>query len=96
MNKYSLFMIMILFLLFITVVADSIAVTASIDITDNIPVDAKDSIGSIFRLMGTFFKILTFNLPGIPVVFNLFVFLPLTFGVIYMLIDIIKDLIPFT
>jgi len=40
MNKYSLFMIMILFLLFITVIADSIAVTASVDITDNIPVDA--------------------------------------------------------
>ena len=96
MNKYSLFMIMILFLLLITFVADSIAITASVDIVDNIPGDASDNVGSIFRLMGTFFRILTFSLPGIPIVFNLFVFIPLTFGVIYMLIDIIKDLIPFT
>ena len=96
MNKYVLFMVMVLFLLFMTFVADSLALTTSVNIGDNIPTGADDSIAGVFRLMGTFFKILTFQLNGIPVVFNIFVFYPLTFGVIYMLIDIIKDLIPFT
>lgn len=96
MNKYVLFMVMSLFLIFITIVADSISITSTTDLLDNIPSNGDDSIGSIFSFMGTFFKILTFQLSGIPVFFNIFVFIPLTFGVIYMLIDIIKDLIPFT
>lgn len=95
MNKYVLFMIMILFLVLMTFIADSLSITASVDLVDGVPTGADDSIGGIFKLMGTFFKLLTFNLPGIPAAFN-FVFIPLTFGVIYMLIDIIKDLIPFT
>jgi hypothetical protein len=95
-NKYVLFMVMTLFLIFMTFIADSISVSSTTDLLDNIPSDGDDSVGSIFRLMGTFFKILTFQLTGIPVVFNIFVFIPLTFGVIFMLIDIIKDLIPFT
>jgi len=95
-NKYVLFMVMTLFLIFITFIADSISVSSTTDLLDNIPSDGDASVGAIFRLMGTFFKILTFQLTGIPIVFNIFVFIPLTFGVIFMLIDIIKDLIPFT
>lgn len=96
MNKYVLFMVMTLFLIFITIVADSISITTTTDLLDNIPSDGDATVGSLFRFMETFFKILTFQLSGIPIFFNIFVFLPLTFGVIYMLLDIIKDLIPFT
>lgn len=96
MNKYSIFMIMVLFLLFMTFVADSVAASTTVNIGENLPTGSDDSVSGIFRLLGTFFKILTFQLNGIPAVFNIFVFLPLTFGVVYMLIDIIKDLIPFT
>ena len=96
MNKYVLFMVMILFLLFLTFVANSLSLSASENLINGIPSDASVSIESIGRLFGTFFKILTFQLEGVPIYFNIFIFAPLTFGVIYMLIDIIKDLIPFT
>lgn len=96
MNKYGFFGLLVLFLVIMTYTASSIEATATVDLASDIPTSSNDSISGIFKMMGVFFRMLTFQIDGIPVLFGLFVFLPVTFIVIYMLVDIIKDLIPFT
>jgi hypothetical protein len=96
MNKYGFFGLLVLFLLLMTYTASSIEATSTVDLASEIPTSSNDTIRGIFKLMGVFFRMLTFQIDGIPVLFGLFVFLPVTFIVIYMLVDIIKDLIPFT
>lgn len=95
-NKYVLLMIMFVFLVIITLVADSVLLTTSEDLLSGVVVDTTYTSSGIFTMIGTFFKIITFQLPQIPLVVNLLVFYPLSLGIIYMIVDILKDLIPFT
>lgn len=95
-NKYVLLMIMFVFLVIITLVADSVLLTTSEDLLGGAVVDTTYTSSGIFTMIGTFFKIITFQLPQIPLVVNLLVFYPLSLGIIYMIVDILKDLIPFT
>lgn len=95
MNKYVLFMVMILFLIFTTFLAQSIDANATFSILNNLPSgEAPSSIlnvlNSVLALGATFFRLLTFQIEGIPAVFNIFIFYPLTFGILYMTIDIVR------
>lgn len=49
-----------------------------------------------FQSLGALFRLLTFQVGGIPDVMTILIFWPITIIVIYMLLDIIKDLVPFT
>lgn len=95
-NKYLLLMIMFLFLILITLVADSVLLTTSEDLLNGIVVDEGNNTSSIFRMLDTFFKIITFQIPEVPFILNVLVFYPLSLGIVYMIIDILKDIIPFT
>lgn len=95
-NKYVLLMVMIIFLALVTLVADSVVLSTTENLLDGNVVDTSQNSGAIFNMIGTFFKIITFQLPEIPIAINLLVFYPLSFGIIYMIVDILKDLIPFT
>lgn len=92
MNKYILFMSMVLFLIIITLLVEFIDFSVSNSIViDNIPSNENFSIfTSLGNFVSIFFKILSFNVPSLPPIFNLLVFYPLTAGVLFMIIDIIR------
>ena len=96
MNKYVLLLIMVFFLALITMTADSILVETSSDVIGDVTATNETTISNILGMLGTFFKILTFQLEGFPAWLNLLVFYPLTMATIYMIVDIFKDLVPLT
>ena len=95
MNKYILFMLMVFFLVIMTIIVDAIdqTVTESIFI-DNIGKSAPTWLFNIvifiLNYLILFFRIIFFQVEGIPAIFNLIIFYPLTAGTLYMLIDIIR------
>lgn len=100
MNKYLLFgLILVLLVLCTYTINASEGLSSNIDLSDNVTVinDEEDvSVGGLIGLAGTFIRVITFQADGIPVFITLLVFYPLTGMLIYMLIDIFKDLVPFT
>lgn len=96
MNKYALLMAMVFFLILITQLTLSLDLSVTEDLTHGISSSDKVSVKGVMNMIKMFFRIITFQVPDIPVIINLLVFLPLTFGIIYIIVDIIKDLIPFT
>lgn len=95
MNKYVLFMTMALFMILMTMLAASISAGSSSDIINNAFPDAPT--GSLLNFLGIiggyleiFFKMLTFQLTGIPTLINLLVFLPMSLGMLFIIVNIIR------
>ena len=95
MNKYTLFMVMALFMIIMTMLAASISAGATTNIITNSFPDAPT--GSILNFLGilggyleVFFKMLTFQLTGIPTIINLIIFLPISLGMLFIIINIIR------
>lgn len=96
MNKFVTLMILVAFLFMVSYLATTLGFTVSDDIT---AIDQSFELGSlsgITQVLGTFFNIMLFRVEGIPTFITLVVFYPITFGVVYMIADIAKDIIPFT
>lgn len=55
----------------------------------------KENISTVLSTLSAFISLITFRFDNVPIVFN-FVFIALGFGVVYIVIDILKDLVPFT
>jgi hypothetical protein len=94
MNKYVLLMTMVLFLVLITILVDSIGLAASenilsINISDQQP-GFFNLVASVWNYLSLFFVIVFFDVPGLPLIFKLVVFYPLTIGSIFMIISIIR------
>jgi hypothetical protein len=94
MNKYVLLMTMIFFLVFITTIVASINLTTTSDITTAAVSDEAPGVfnilTSVWNYITIFFAIIFFRVDGLPLAFNLFLFWPLSVGVIYMIVDIIR------
>lgn len=96
MNKYVLFMTLVFFLVIMTLVAGSIDETASTNILlDSINTNPEAPgllkiLGTIWSYLAIFFRMLTFQISGIPPIINILAFYPITAGVIFMLVDIIR------
>jgi hypothetical protein len=91
-NKYVLFMTMVFSLVLITLLVQFIdgTITNSI-IIDKIPSEESFDIwDSLFGFVSIFYRMLTFQVTSIPSIFNLLIFYPLTAGVLFMIIDIIR------
>jgi hypothetical protein len=93
-NKYTLLMSMILFLVLITILVGSLGLTASqnvlaITISDQQP-GFFNLVASVWNYISIFFLIAFFDVPGLPLIFKLVVFYPLTIGSIFMIISIIR------
>jgi hypothetical protein len=95
MNKYALMFILTAFLIIVTLTVQSIGYTTTTDIVNGIPVTAEVTIGGVFGFVATFFRILTFQIPELPLFINL-IFIPIVMMVVYMIVDVLKDLVPFT
>jgi len=96
MNKYSLLMVMFVFLVIVTLIAQDIELASATPDITNLTIDTAQESQSIFNMIGVLFRVLTFQVSGIPTMVNLIVFYPLTIGTMAMIVDVLKDLIPFT
>jgi hypothetical protein len=89
-------MILVAFLFTVSYLATALGFSVNQEI---VGIESGFDIGSvqgITNVLGTFFNIMLFRVEGIPTFITLIVFYPITFGIIYMIADIAKDLIPFT
>ena len=97
MNKYMTFGIIIMFVILITYVAD---ITATYNVVGGgaITADPNGEITTIeaFGLLRTWWQLVSFQITGFPPFLNLIVFYPLNLVALFMGLDIVKDLIPFT
>jgi hypothetical protein len=89
-------MVMFVFLVIITLIAQDIELATSENILTGAVSDTGQNSASIFNMIGVLFRVITFQIPAIPLIINLIVFYPLTIGVIAMIVDVLKDLVPFT
>jgi hypothetical protein len=81
----------------LTLLADSITgISATTDIVGNPATNIEASASGVLSFLRTFFDILTFNLEGIPNMVNLLFFFPITVGLLFIIVEIVKDIIPFT
>jgi hypothetical protein len=96
MNRAMTLMAIAFFIIFVTLMADSLGLATTTNIAGDLPQEIEGNLSSITRVLRTFFSILTFRLSGVPFVINLLLFVPITFGTIYLILEIVKDVIPFT
>lgn len=96
MNRFITLMIMVFFLILITLVADSLGIAYGEGFIGGFETSPDEEKMSVLSVIRTFWKIITFRVEEFPVILNLLVFMPLTFGIVYIVIDILKDLVPFT
>ena len=96
MNKFVTLMVLVGFLFLISYFATTLGFSTSNDITAIDSTFELGSVNGITTVLGTFFDIMLFRVEGIPILITFIVFYPITFGIIYMIADIAKDLIPFT
>jgi hypothetical protein len=89
-------MVLVAFLFMVSYLATSLGFSVNQDITAAQQGFELGSVDGITNVLGTFFNIMLFRVQGIPTFITVIVFYPITFGVIYMVADIAKDLIPFT
>lgn len=94
MSKFVLLMSMILFLTFIATISISINFDLASDILRAEISEDVPGLTGILRYIGIslvfFFNIIAFRVPGLPFAFTLFVFWPISVGVIFMVISIIR------
>ena len=81
----------------VTLLADSIT---TVEVTSGLNPEVASNVSrgfsGVLSFMRTFFDILTFQLDGIPPIINLLFFLPISIGMVYVIAEIVKDMIPFT
>lgn len=95
MNKITLLMAMVLFMIVMTFLAGSISAGATTDVINNAFPSAPT--GSFLNILGTvvgyldiFFKMLFFQLEGVPTILNALVFLPISIGMLFIIVQIIR------
>jgi len=96
MNKYMFLMVLVVYLVMMTFVAGSLSMITSTDVIGTIGGNTDATALDIFGFLGTFFKILTFQIEGLPALVTIIGFYPVSLAVLYMIMDIVKDIIPFT
>ena len=97
MNKYTLFGVLLFFLIIVTYIVDvTQTYTVTGGITERFASADEVSITSVGSMVKTFFNLMFFQVEGLPVIINLIIFHPIAGVFFFMGLDIIKDLIPFT
>jgi len=90
MNKFAQLLFIMVFLIIATLVVESLYLTASTDITTGIITGDGGFLSAIGSMVEGFWKIITFQVPDLPVFINLLVFYPLSIMVFFMVVDLIR------
>ena len=97
MNKYALFAIILVFFLAATYLVD---ITSVYSVENGISLGfspfEESGISGLTEYVQTYMAIMTFSIDGLPAILSILIFYPLSGMLAFMIIDIIKDLIPFT
>ena len=96
MSKYTWIFVIFFVLIFATYLADLTTVTASGETGVDIIAPSDASSVTIWSMLSTYIRIMGFRIQGIPAIVNLLVFYPLSGILLYLIAEIIKDIIPFT
>lgn len=93
--KYVYITIMVLYLSLIMFIASDLGLSyEGLEIvTDE---HTGRTFGALVAMMRSFWSIITFRVDGMPVWFPLFFIYPVVVGFLAIIIDVIKDVIPFT
>lgn len=95
MNKLTFLLIATTFMILTTLVVNSLGLSDVESPVSSLPGDFDNSVGSLLGILGTFVDLLTFRLDGIPTLFNL-VFVVVAVGVLYVIVEWLVNLVPFT
>jgi hypothetical protein len=88
-NKYIFLMVLMVFLILITFVAQNLTMTLGTDISNNVPIYQQDNNFNLLMLIRTFLGIMTFSIAEIPAWLTILVFYPITFAIGALIIDTI-------
>ncbi len=94
MNKYILLGMLFGFLYLMAIIANSIELEAS-ELHGSPISQPETSVDSIWGTLVSFWNMVTFQIEGVPF-FITMIFLIISIVLVYMIIDILKDLVPFT
>jgi hypothetical protein len=95
MNRFALFGFLGFILIFSTWMANSMGIGTTTNVSDGIVTDGGANLGTVGSIFTTFFAMVAFQTEDIPAFVNI-IYIVFALVFLYMLIDIIKDLIPFT
>lgn len=100
MSKYALFGVIILWLLLATYLVEvfglyeaGLTVTGGVDVIDS---GAEGLLAQITGMLTIFWDVFTFQVVGLPDIVVVIFFTAPAIVIMYMLIDVLKDMIPFT
>ena len=101
MSKYVLLSVLFIFLSVTGYVVQAVETYSGGGFsTSGVSMPAVDENASelqiAFQSLGAIFRLLTFQVSGVPNAVVILIFYPITIAFIYMLLDVIKDLVPFT
>ena len=97
MNKYTWVMITTLYLIIVTfIVSATEAYVVTSGVSDSLGSIEDAGLGSVWAFGKTFVDLLSFEIEAFPSQLALIFFHPVVFAWGILLLDIIKDLIPFT
>ena len=102
MNKYTFFLLSTLYLILITMVITATASVTDYTVGSGVPSaletiqEGELSFSTAWSYIKIYFNILFFRIENFPPMLSLLIFHPLAFANGLILLDIIKDLIPFT
>ena len=84
------------FMFITTIAVDSMeGMNSSGNIIGSLPDEGSGSLSQVLSMLGTFFNMMTFNVSGVPAFFSI-IFWIIAIGMIYIILNILKDVIPFT
>ena len=97
MNKYTFFGLLILYLVIVSFLVDASAIY-SIDngLETSLTVSSDATITGVIGMVGVFTRLLFFNVVGVPAWVTMIFIYPVVFVFWFMVVDVLKDLIPFT
>lgn len=95
LNKYALLGVLVLTMTIITYLSAGVIETAEADIIRP-PGSGGTSRSEVVTMIRAFLRLLTFSVPGVPDFFIVLVVYPINFVIFYMIVDIVKDIIPLT
>jgi hypothetical protein len=90
MNKFGQLFIIIIFLILATLLVEGLYLTPTADVTTGIITESGGLLSLIANSISGFWKIMSFQVEGLPVFINLLVFYPLSVMVFFMLIDLVR------
>ena len=94
MNKYSMLLLLIIYLVLSSMMVSALELGGTTLITP--ATESSGTLQAVIMFVNGMIAIMFFQVQGVPVFINLLFFFWIPFVIGFMVVDIIKDVIPFT